>query len=140
MSILSNPLRCKPRFNLDSGVSIIAPFVGRAARLDLNHWHGLGRHPLAVKSAESSFSDAVAQDFPRELVEIQCPKPFDIGFRPDIVKHHLADGLKVLAALAGKQQGRLREWYQFSWYRKGSAALSGCLAILEIQHERPRLF
>jgi hypothetical protein len=48
------------------------------------------------------FETPVAQDFPRQLDEIQCPKPFDVGFRPDVVNHHLADGLEVLGVLAGK--------------------------------------
>jgi hypothetical protein len=111
-----------------------------------------GRHSFAVQSRQDRldrsyamgvqnpfFEAPVTQDFPRELDEIQCPQPFDIGFRLDVVNHHLADGLKVVTALAGKQEGRLRERYQFSWYRKGPAALSGCF-ILEIQHGRPRLF
>jgi hypothetical protein len=68
-------------------------------------------------------SAAGAQDFQRELDEIQCPKPFDVGFRPDAVNHHLADDL----------EGRLREWYQFSWYGKRTLALCGCLTILKIQ-------
>lgn len=37
------------------------------------------------------FETPVALDFPRQLDEIQCPKPFDVGFRPDVVNHHLAD-------------------------------------------------
>jgi hypothetical protein len=39
------------------------------------------------------FETPVALDFPRQLDEIQCPKPFDVGFRPDVVNHHLADDL-----------------------------------------------
>ena len=71
------------------------------------------RRPVAARSLRSRLRDgypeyffetAGAQDFPRELDEIQCPKPFDVGFRPDIVNHHLADGLKVLAAFTGKQE------------------------------------
>ena len=71
------------------------------------HWHGLGGHSLAVQSYQDRFDrgyamgiqntffeTAVAQDFPRELDEIQCPKPFDVGFRPDVVNHHLADDLE----------------------------------------------
>jgi hypothetical protein len=59
------------------------------------------------------FETPVAQDFPRELNVIRCPKPFDIGLRPDIVNHHLADGLKVLAALAGNPgSGALLATYQ----------------------------
>jgi len=48
----------------------------------------------AMGTQKYFFETAVAQDFPRELDEIQCPKPFDVGFRPDVVNHHLADDLE----------------------------------------------
>jgi hypothetical protein len=59
------------------------------------------------------FQMPVPQDFPGELDEIQCPQPFDVGLRLNVVDHHLADDLKVAKVLPGKQEGRLREWYEF---------------------------
>ena len=113
---------------------MVAPFCSGLPRSRPNRRHSLDRHSLTVQPLQDRFNGGhamgvqnpffktpVTQDFPGEFDKIQCPKPFDVVFRPDVVNHHLADGLKVLAALAGKQEGRLREWYQFSRYGKGPA-------------------
>ena len=64
----------------------------------------------------SLFEAPVPQDLPGELDEIQRPQPFDVGLRPNVVDHHLADDRQsnFLTAKA-LDTTALRIWNETFW-------------------------